>query len=449
MITPFIKGLISVQELSICLKQLVKDAFPFVTVYGEISNLRRVGKITYFTLKDEASRISVVTFNALDSSIQEGLSVVVEGRVDVYIVAGSYQIIARTIKHLGLGVLQQKFELLKEKLHAEGLFAADKKLPIPILPKHIGIITSSEAAALQDFLQILKRKKWYGRWTLAPALVQGTAAPRSIEKAFETLSKDPTIDLIILIRGGGSFEDLNCFNDEHLVRVLSHRKKPLLTGIGHEINTTLCDFVADLRAETPTAAAEIVVYQFQRAQESYLQVKAQLNQAAQLLLQHFLQSFAQLQQKFLALNPATAFGIYQEKWLQLQQRMIAAFQYQMHIKCSVFHLQKGSFEHFSCSEALAKKTATLKHLSFRLDTCFNKHWDCYRGRYENAYLQLKLSNPDRLLSCGLIFPIEERTQKIKDVNALEPGKDLCFLHKSGRYKVHVTQNLNEHSVLNR
>lgn len=442
MITPFIKGLISVQELSICLKQLVKDAFPFVAVYGEISNLRKVGRVTYFTLKDDASRISVVVFDELTQPLKEGQSVIVEGRVDVYIVSGSYQIIARKIKHLGIGVLQQKFELLKEKLRAEGLFAPERKLPIPDLPKHIGIITSPEAAALQDFLRILKRKDWRGQLTLAPALVQGQAAPQSIEKAFKTLSNAPTVDLIVLIRGGGSFEDLNCFNDEHLVRVLSHRKKPLITGIGHEINTTLCDFVADLRAETPTAVAEIIAHHFQYAQECYAQSAEHLLHGFQSCLQHFQQSFALKQQKLQSLHPALPFQILREKLFRAHQRLKVEFQYQLQLKQSSFEFNAIALKRFPFAMELAKKAMLLKHQVTQLSGLFGKHWEAASIHYKNAYQQLRLSDPQRLLSCGLLFPIQSSDKKIQDLKTLKPGDTHCFLHKSGCYKVRVIERLN-------
>ena len=439
MITPQIKGLISVQELSLYLKQLVKESFPFVAVYGEISNLRKVGRITYFTLKDDASRISVVVFDNLEQPIKEGLSVVVEGRIDVYIVTGSYQIIARKIKHLGMGVLQQKFELLKEKLHAEGLFA--RKLSIPTLPKHIGVITSPEAAAWQDFLRILKRKDWYGKLTLAPALVQGQSAPKSIEKAFKSLSQDASIELIVLIRGGGSFEDLNCFNDEHLVRVLSNRKTPLLTGIGHEINTTLCDFVADLRAETPTAAAEIVVNHFQSAKTCFSQTAERLFYVAQWCLQRFQQTFTLTQQKLHALHPEKPYQHHREKLYQVHQRITSAFLHQLQSKRSTFEINAAAFDRFPFSTELDKRAMALKHQTIQMKICFENHWHTALALYKNAHRQLCLSAPQRLLSCGLILPIQESTQKIKDIPTLQPGNTYCFLHKSGRYKMHVIDKL--------
>lgn len=441
MITPLIKGLLSVQELSVCLKQLVRDSFPFIAVYGEISNLRRVGKITYFTLKDDASRISVVVFDKLEQPIREGLSVIVEGRVDVYIVSGNYQIIARKIKHLGVGVLQQKFELLKEKFREEGLFSPEKKLPIPALPEHIGIITSPEAAALQDFLRILERKEWHGRWTLAPTLVQGRDAPNSIEAAFKTLSNDATIDLIVLIRGGGSFEDLNCFNDEHLIRVLSCRKKPLLTGIGHEINTTLCDFVADLRAETPTAAAEIIAQNFQCARETFLQFTKRLEYVLQHRLQNFLQTFTLAQQKLLAFHLALPCNIHRERLLQFSQRINAAFQRQLHIKQTSLDINVVTFKRFPIAAELEKRTTFLSYKTTQLRTYFNKHWEKIWGRCKTACCQLRLSDPDRLLSCGLMFPIRESTKQIQDIKTLHPEDFCCFLHKSGRYKVRVIEKL--------
>ena len=440
MITPLVKGLISVQELSTCLKQLVKDAFPFVAVYGEISNLRSINRVTYFTLKDEASQIPVVLFGNQQSVLREGGSVIIEGRVDVYIASGRYQIIAKNIRPLGIGVLQQKFELLKEKLRNEGLFATEQKMAFPVLPHTIGVICSREAAALQDFLRILKRKDWRGNLIFVPALVQGNYAPQSIEKAFKILNALDQVDLIVLIRGGGSFEDLNCFNDEKLVRVLSKRKKPLLTGIGHEINTTLCDFVADLRAETPTAAAEIIANRYIEIKNHFTQLGLAFFQKSHNLFQTYSQRLRSQHQRLQIFHPQHLYDLYRLRMEKCVHGLnTGCASYYNKIKTS-FIIKKTRLQCVPLDILLEKKQLLLKHYDTRIRGCCRKILDDFVERYKASSSSLALFSTEKLLQRGLVFPLGAR-DSLRDFAQFEIGNNYVFLHKSGRYRVKIIQKL--------
>ncbi|MBI3172618.1 MAG: exodeoxyribonuclease VII large subunit [Chloroflexi bacterium] len=232
-----------------------------VTVTGEISNLSRPASgHVYFTLKDANSSLKCVMWKTgaarLRMVLQDGLAVEVHGRLGIYEVSGQYQLYVDQIKPVGEGALYQEFMRLKAMLEAEGLFDPDRKRPIPSLPKHIGIVTSATGAALRDMLNTLRRRLPLAEVILAPSPVQGTEAPPALVNSLEALNRLHP-DVILIARGGGSIEDLWAFNDERVVRAVAASRAPVISGVGHETDFTLCDFAADLRAPTPTAAAEL------------------------------------------------------------------------------------------------------------------------------------------------------------------------------------------------
>lgn len=236
-----------------------------VFLVGEISNFTDHYKTGhyYFSLKDENAQIKAVMFrqNAIKLKFrpENGLKVIVRGRVSLYEAAGSYQVFVDDMQPDGVGALNLAFEQLKERLEQEGLFEAAHKKPIPRYPKRIGVITSETGAAVQDILQILGRRFPYAEVVLAPVLVQGDGAPAQMVEALDTLNTLHNIDVIIIGRGGGSAEDLWAFNDERLAYAVYRSKIPVISAVGHETDFTICDFVADLRAPTPSAAAELAV----------------------------------------------------------------------------------------------------------------------------------------------------------------------------------------------
>lgn len=232
-------------------------------VRGEISNLSRPssGHI-YFSLKDAGAQMRCVIWRTqaarLRLNLADGQQVEVHGAVTVYETAGQYQLIADDVNIAGEGDLYQEFIRLKAKLEAEGLFDSQRKRTLPVLPTRLGIVTSPTGAAIQDMLNTIARRYPLAEVILSPAVVQGTDAPASIRKAIQALiNMKPPVDVLILARGGGSMEDLWCFNDEEVVRLIAASPVPVVTGIGHETDFTLSDFAADVRAPTPTAAAEI------------------------------------------------------------------------------------------------------------------------------------------------------------------------------------------------
>ncbi|RMF96751.1 MAG: exodeoxyribonuclease VII large subunit [Gammaproteobacteria bacterium] len=255
---------LSVSELNRAARELLEDGFPMLWVCGEISNFlhHRSGHM-YFDLKDERAQVRCAMFrNAnrrLEFRPEDGMQVLLYGRVTLYEPRGSFQLVAEALQPAGEGLLRQRFEALKAKLAAEGLFATEHHRPLPSLPRRIGVITSPTGAAVRDILKVLRRRFPVVPVVIYPALVQGEQAPADIVRALETAARRRDCDVLILGRGGGSLEDLWAFNDEAVVRAVHSCPVPVVSAVGHESDVTLTDFVADLRAPTPSAAAELVV----------------------------------------------------------------------------------------------------------------------------------------------------------------------------------------------
>jgi len=254
----------SIFELTQLIKFQLEQSFDNLWVEGEISNFRIPSSgHFYFTLKDEKSQIRAVMFRSqnrtLEFSPEDGLSVICRGRLNVYETRGEYQLILDYLEPKGLGALQLAFEQLKQRLAQEGLFDPDHKKPLPQLPRKIGIVTSPTGAAIQDILNIIERRFANVGILIYPVKVQGEGAAQEIATALQELNQMPEIDVVILARGGGSIEDLWPFNEEVVARAIYHSEIPVISAVGHEVDFTIADFVADLRAPTPSAAAELVV----------------------------------------------------------------------------------------------------------------------------------------------------------------------------------------------
>lgn len=254
----------TVSELTRLIKGLLENEVGHVWVEGELSNLRRPSSgHCYFTIKDTEAQIAGVLFRGdqrgLRFDLKDGLLVRAFGGVSVYERAGNYQIIVRQMELGGKGQLQAQFEALKEKLQKEGLFDGARKRAIPLLPQHVGIVTSPTGAAIRDILNVLGRRYPNLHILLAPVRVQGEGAAEEIAAAIDTLNRRGGLDVLIVGRGGGSLEDLWCFNEEVTARAIARSTIPVISAVGHEIDFTISDFVADLRAPTPSAAAELLV----------------------------------------------------------------------------------------------------------------------------------------------------------------------------------------------
>ena len=258
------KSVLTVSQLTGLLRTSIESQFADLWLEGEVSNLRMPGSgHVYCTLKDESSQIRAVLFRSaamrLKFALQEGMCIIVRGRLTVYEPRGEYQIVLDTVEPKGVGALQLAFEQLKARLSGEGLFDESKKSPLPLFPQRVGIVTSPTGAAIRDMLSVLHRRWPTLHVIVVPVPVQGEAAAQQIAKAVAWLNEENLVDVMIVGRGGGSLEDLWSFNEEVLVRAIAASRIPVVSAVGHETDVTLTDFAADRRAATPSAAAETVI----------------------------------------------------------------------------------------------------------------------------------------------------------------------------------------------
>ena len=274
-------SLLTVSQLNQHIRSTIQAEFSTVWVGGEITDLSRPrsGHI-YFGLKDEDSQIRAVAWKSmasqLDFDLEDGMQVVCKGYVDVYPPRGTYQIIAQKLEPVGIGGMQQKLDRLREKLTAEGLFRVEFKKALPKIPRRIAVVTSPTGAAIQDFLQVIQRRWPTLEVDVIPTRVQGDEATPEIVRALQ-IADSLNVDVVVVTRGGGSLEDLWCFNEEKVIRAIFQCETPVVSAIGHEIDVTLCDMVADLRALTPTEAAERIV-------PDQVEIRSHLNRLNQRLM---------------------------------------------------------------------------------------------------------------------------------------------------------------------
>lgn len=254
---------ITVSELTVLIKDVLEQQFAYIYVVGEVSNAKVYPSgHWYFSLKDQDATLPCVCFKNANSSIkfklEDGLMIVARGKLSVYPPRGSYQMIVTGLEPVGIGEWQLAFDQLAQKLEKEGFFAPERKRPIPIFPRKIGVVTSPVGAALRDILHTLKRRNRSVNVIISPCKVQGEGSVEEIARAIAILSDMEDVDVIIVARGGGSIEDLWSFNTELVARAVLSASVPVISGVGHETDVTICDLVADMRAPTPTAAAELV-----------------------------------------------------------------------------------------------------------------------------------------------------------------------------------------------
>ena len=254
--------ILTVSELTKEIRRTLEESFEKVSVIGEISNFKsHISGHWYFSLKDSGAVINCTMWKGFNQYVfftpQDGMKIIVNGKLTVYPPRGSYQLDIRSMKPAGLGELQEAFERLKKKLDAEGLFDEEFKKPIPVFPKRIGIVTAIDGAAFRDLVSVAKRRYPLVELVIAPARVQGSGAAQSIVNSIKLLNKIEGMDVIIVGRGGGSIEDLWAFNEEIVARAIFNSKVPIISGVGHEVDFTIADYVADLRAPTPSVAMEL------------------------------------------------------------------------------------------------------------------------------------------------------------------------------------------------
>ena len=432
------------------LRTSIEERFSDIWLEGELSNLRAPGSgHVYCTLKDKTSQIRAVLFRStavrLRFALQEGLQVIVRGRLTVYEPRGEYQIVLDTVEPKGIGALQLAFEQLKERLAAEGLFDQERKKSIPIFPRAVGVITSLTGAAIRDILAVLRRRWPTLRILIAPVQVQGESAGRQIAEALTALNDLGSVDVIIVGRGGGSLEDLWSFNEEVVVRAIAASHVPVVSAVGHEIDVTLADFVADLRSPTPSAAAEAVVPVFAETVERLLELKVRLGQV---MLRHCAFERQRLDNgirgvadvRFCLQEAAQRTDDMVDRLREMVQQLLAAGRERLH------GVQRN-LSGLNPILAIKQGLATVPQLSKRLEGQMGVMLAQHRHRIHATLAQLNTLSPLAILGRGFSIlqtvPAGKILHRAKDVGV---GQELEAQLASGRLSCTVTQVFDDSSV---
>lgn len=402
--------------------------FRVVTVRGEISGLVRAASgHHYFNLKDGGAQLRCVLFrrqavlHAMD--LRDGLAVRIRATPSIYEPRGDLQLIVESIEHDGEGALLEAFMRLKGKLQAEGLFDAERKRPLPGWVRTVGVVTSPQAAALRDVLATLRRRSPQVRVVLYPASVQGAQAPGELLAALRRAEARAEVDLLLLVRGGGSLEDLWAFNDEALVRAVAGCSLPVVSGVGHETDFTLCDFAADLRAPTPTAAAELGVPSRQTLEDALRHAALDLRHTAQRRLRREQQRLDQLALRWP--QPASLVSAPLRRLGELQWRLRRALADQPGLRARELERRAATL-HAAPRRMLQTQTAKLGDLAGRLHRAANAQLDTDRLRIDRAALRLQLLDPGATLKRGYLLGLDADGRALRDVRTLAAGQTLLL-----------------------
>lgn len=385
----------TVTDLTRQLKRLLERHLGVCWVRGEISNLRPAASgHYYFTLKDSGAQLSTVAFRGNAAKflpvLQEGRQVLAFGEVSVYEARGSYQLIVRHMMDDGVGRIQQEFERLKQQLSSEGLFDADRKKPLPEVPRRVAFLTSPTGAAIQDFRSNLLEKGWSGEVLVVPALVQGAEAPASLLAGLRLARSIPALELLVLGRGGGSLEDLACFNDEAFVRAVADFPVPTISAVGHEIDFVLTDFAADLRAETPTAAASHILQSFLAFKQRVDVARARLIQVMERDIQFLRREQSHLLQRLHGLRPSRMIENSAQRLDELASRMQGVYHGVVRQKRHTLQEQFLQLCHSSPVRQLPHMQSRLGHALGRLDAELTQ--GLAQAQQQAAFLQDRLGN---------------------------------------------------------
>ena len=410
-----------------------------VYLTGEISNFRLRPTHQYFSLKDENAIISATMFQSAFKKIQfrpeEGMKVLVIGKVSVFEKSGQYQINIEHMEPDGVGALYLAYEQLKKKLEAEGLFSLPKK-PIPQFPKKIAILTSESGAVIQDIQTTVARRFPIVQLVLYPTVVQGVHAVNSILKNLDLVEQED-YDVVIIGRGGGSIEDLWAFNEEPVVRRVAELSIPVISSVGHETDTTLIDFVSDMRAATPTAAAEIATPVLMEIHQQLRNLQTRLEQALTRQLQIKRERMQALANASIFQNPERIYQVYQQRVDQLEMRLQQMMQQSVQHKRQQLVKNQHRLELGSPSRRVQTEKQALQYLAKRLEQAQGQFMKDKKQQFQRAIQQLDLLSPLKIMNRGYGILQQEETI-IKSVDQLEVNQELTIQLVDGTVRSKVT-----------
>jgi exodeoxyribonuclease VII large subunit len=417
---------LSVSEITARIKIMIEGQFSEAWVEGEVSNFRRHSSgHWYFTLKDEGAMLRCASFRMQNRLIrfapEDGLTVRAHGRLSLYETRGEYQLLVEYLEPVGVGALQLAFEQLKRRLAAEGLFDLERKRSLPLLPRLIGVVTSPTGAAVRDILRVIKRRNEAVSVLIAPARVQGDGAGQEIARAIEMLNERDEVDVIIVGRGGGSIEDLSCFNEECVARAIFNSRAPVISAVGHETDFTIADFVSDLRASTPSAAAEIVTM----ARD---EISARIAGMTQDMASAIRYRLLELRSRVSELESSRAFDEVEMRIRSLTQqfddavyRMRSAMREAIRAKREQHNSETLRLRDSDIRRSMIERRGELAVLAARLNASERKTIDQEGERFSVAVGKLQSLSPLAVLSRGYAIAFDEKGRIIKRADDVGKG----------------------------
>jgi len=443
------RRVLSVSELTTQVKRLLEKQVGSVWVSGEITNFRlQASGHIYFTLKDAGSQLSCVLFRNESvphrELLKDGQKVLLQGDVTVYEARGNYQLLVHTVELQGVGALQIQFEQLKQRLAAEGLFAPERKRPLPRYPQRIGIVTSPTGAAIRDVLHVIQRRNPGLEIILAPCRVQGDGAAREIAEAIRDLNglnlqlSTSNLELILVTRGGGSLEDLWAFNEEAVARAIFGSAIPVVSAVGHEIDFTIADFVADFRAATPSAAAEIITEGVFASREFVASANQKMSHRARQAVARAAEDLESLTDRVARVHP--------QRWLAEQTQRLDDLLAEM-ARCA----KQGSRERQIAAQNLntrvlrlrpaqivKQRREELRTLSRRLRERAHQQLTNTRNTFTTQTARLRLLDPEQVLGRGYSITTDAATGEIlRDAKHVKPGQRIRTRLKSGEIESRI------------
>jgi exodeoxyribonuclease VII large subunit len=441
------RKVLTVAELTGEIKKTLQKQIGTIWVTGEITNLRAQGSgHMYFTLKDAAAQLSCVLFRGeakdVRDALRDGQKVVLNGDLTVYEPRGQYQLRVTAVELQGIGALQVAFEKLKQKLAAEGLFAQERKRALPRFPQRIGIVTSATGAAIKDVLHVIMRRDPGLEIVLAPSRVQGAGAAEEIAERIEHLNQwsaaqEPgrRLDLILVTRGGGSLEDLWAFNEEPVARAIFESYLPVVSAVGHEIDFTISDFVADFRAATPSAAAEILTAEAVLAREFVLRSRQRLTQLARRQLNEQLDELDALNGRLARVHPRRKLNEALQRLDDLQSSLVRSARVQLREHQSHFNQFAQRLGQIRPGTQIKKRRETLAQTERRLRELAWHQLERLESRLQQVEGKLRLLGPENVLQRGYSITMDEASGEIiRDAAKVKAGQKLKTRVKRGEIR---------------
>lgn len=432
---------LTVTQLTRKIRNLLELQIGSVTLEGEISNLRRQSSgHVYFTLKDAACQVSCVLFRndaaRARIDLQDGIEIQLKGEISVYEPRGQYQIIGRSVQAVGQGALQVKFDALKRKLDAEGLFDPAHKRPIPRFPRCLCLVTSPTGAAVRDMLNILARRAPWVRILIYPVRVQGAAAAGEIARALDQLSSGaarnlPAIDTVVVTRGGGSLEDLWPFNEEAVARAIHACPIPVVSAVGHEIDFTIADFTADLRAPTPSAAAELIVPDAAELRDRLAALGHRLRSHADRALRHWETVLRHLSRSALTREPLRLLGELEQDLDHLEAQMRSRCERQLTISDRRLADVGHALQLLHPGNRLERQSQRLVLVGEKLRAAARRQFAAQEARLDHAATAFKALGPDSIFARGFSATTDRDGKLITSPDEAPPGTRLTTHVESG------------------